>query len=1018
MASPASSFEQPSFLGGEWSPVAQGRIDQPTYKIAMNTCLNGMPVEEGNWNRRSGTAEFGITHFMYNGVCKEFTLPDGSSATVEVTYGGGAAQLRIWAKPYNSIGTGVALVGVGTATISSITTANPAVVVTTAPPSPAWSTGDTAVINMDTSLAGSNAPTLQNRQFQITKIDTTHYSLADIFLGGNVDGSALGFVSAGTSYISKVNVLSLPYTSLAIVKQLRIIQADNVLYLLAPGFTTYVLTLTPNYTGLDLTGITFALTSIDYSTTDGPYLDAPIGASQTSNGLGYVVKGADWNHLTFVVTDGTYTFAATDVGKGIRLWAQPPPYAAAHSYAVGNVVTYNGALWSAAVASATLTTAVAPGSTGVTSSGQVWQAWAPAPQAGGWVYGAISAYTNSSTVSVVLAGVAADHQTLFQANGSFDSRDAAYYTDGGATVTNTTGSMIDIFRIGAFGNGVFPTCGTFHEGRVWLGGAIANRFDGSQSGLPAGSPIMFAPTDKYGAVLDTSAIDETVSGSNQNMIRWIAPDEQGLIMGTIGGEFIVTASALNDPITPTSIQSHRATKYKCAAIEPVRVGHALIFIQQFRRKVIEYVANVFGVGNKFVGRHLNEFAKHLSTAGLNDISYQEELSPCLWTFDDNGILVGCTYRRISNFPTEAPVFTAWHHHLHGGGRLVQSLCRGSGIVDATDSVVLLTKDTATGYCFVEAISQLFDENQPITKAWYVDAVPIGRGGTDNPTNTAPGTPGGIPNTSGGKFYFEIKINQTATNNGYVQFGVCNASASTTKWFRDANSAVQNFNGGNVYIAGADHGTDLTIKNDNDYFGICVDTINNLLWFKNLTRDASWGGGDGSDPNTNTGGWDISGVSGPLYICFGAVGRAGSDQVTLNTGGQAFNGTLPTGASAWDAGGTTGWNFQSAGYLHFIDTTFGSGSEIVQTVAVSNGSLTATVTTTNYSGSNVGYTWGGAGSTHYDAGDTVSYYQLTYAAGVFYATVDKHSPPYSSPPVDIQWQYNVVGIRTNTYKNRT
>ena len=35
-----AAYNQASFLGGEWSPYAQGRIDVPAYRMAMNICLN------------------------------------------------------------------------------------------------------------------------------------------------------------------------------------------------------------------------------------------------------------------------------------------------------------------------------------------------------------------------------------------------------------------------------------------------------------------------------------------------------------------------------------------------------------------------------------------------------------------------------------------------------------------------------------------------------------------------------------------------------------------------------------------------------------------------------------------------------------------------------------------------------------------------------------------------------------------------------------------------------------------
>jgi len=51
---PNTNFTYSSFLGGEWSKFAQGRIELPSYKTAMNVCRNGVPMEEGAWGLSTG----------------------------------------------------------------------------------------------------------------------------------------------------------------------------------------------------------------------------------------------------------------------------------------------------------------------------------------------------------------------------------------------------------------------------------------------------------------------------------------------------------------------------------------------------------------------------------------------------------------------------------------------------------------------------------------------------------------------------------------------------------------------------------------------------------------------------------------------------------------------------------------------------------------------------------------------------------------------------------------------------
>jgi hypothetical protein len=51
----------PTSFGGEISDFAQGRFDKPDYRVSLNVCLNAFPVEIGAWTRRPGTAHAGHT---------------------------------------------------------------------------------------------------------------------------------------------------------------------------------------------------------------------------------------------------------------------------------------------------------------------------------------------------------------------------------------------------------------------------------------------------------------------------------------------------------------------------------------------------------------------------------------------------------------------------------------------------------------------------------------------------------------------------------------------------------------------------------------------------------------------------------------------------------------------------------------------------------------------------------------------------------------------------------------------
>src|SRR5712671_1163222 len=78
-------YTRDKFLAGEWSQSAQGKITDPRYKEALNTCQNAVIVEEGAWERRPGFMTLGTTYKGQTGIIRPFWLIDNVSVLVEIT---------------------------------------------------------------------------------------------------------------------------------------------------------------------------------------------------------------------------------------------------------------------------------------------------------------------------------------------------------------------------------------------------------------------------------------------------------------------------------------------------------------------------------------------------------------------------------------------------------------------------------------------------------------------------------------------------------------------------------------------------------------------------------------------------------------------------------------------------------------------------------------------------------------------------------------------------------------------
>jgi hypothetical protein len=683
-----SSFVQPNFLGGEWSPRAQGRVDEETYRTAMNVCVNGLPVESGGWVRRPGTKYAGTTRGGFPAVLRDFHFSENAPYTAEFT----AGFLRFFA--------GLGLVTEPVIAVKAISTANPAVLQTVS--APGWATGDQVSITPGT-VPQPGQSILFNRVWSITVVDTTHFSLSDPITGATLDGSTLS--GSGALWVGRVLTYATPY--IASLDALRLVQGTDtngrVLALLfhpsaAPG--EIITTKVPSTSGYAQFTYTQSLTF-----TDGPYLNFP----------------SDGSTLTPTGTSGTITltasaatsinngagFQSTDVGRLIRLFSEPAAWVSGTNYTTGAVVKYANAYWKA----------TNPGSgniPGAAIAGAATPQWFLFPQGAIWTWGTIATVTNSTTVTLTLA--AADPEGILAGGPLLYTNAITTWAMG--VYSATTG---------------WPTGGTFHDGRFWTFGGLPNRVDGSRTNSTRG-PLDFAPTDLYGNVLDDSGCFETASTDDTNTIFWaISLYEGAIILGTESGEFLLQASNIGDPITPTSIQIHRQTKYKCANVEPRWTGLSVVFTQAYHRNLMEYVSDAYS--RKLTASNLSEKARHLTVPGIQEIAYQYELTPVVWARLGDGTLIGCTYKRESPFGTAPPKFVGWHRHKLGSNRKVLSIQSGPSSDGTLDTLALCTQDPVTQICYVEFLSTIFDEGQSLLNAFFTDA-----GGAPSSAQYIAGTP--------------------------------------------------------------------------------------------------------------------------------------------------------------------------------------------------------------------------------------------------------------------------------------
>lgn len=657
---PQASFVQTSFLGGEWSPFAQGRLEDKEYRAGMNVSLNGFPIETGLWTRRPGTRFCATTRYGQQAWLLPVFFAENQPYTLEFT----DQYLRLFS--------GFQLAGTNDPQgVVSISTANPAVVTTAS--AHGWTSGNMVYFIFQDSQAYPGAGPLFLRQFVITVLSSTTFSIADPISSAGIDGSTISLPGL-VAQVVRVQELSSPYT----VEQLTAInkvQAEGTLVTLHPAVAPQALVQTTAPSASAFAQFSFNAANF----IDGPYEDPNTTGSVSSSGLSGSVT---------ISASGIAPFTlVTDVGRQIRLFSEPATWASGTAYTTGNVVKGPDGLYYTALS----------GSTGKQPDLNP-TIWAINSSAAIWTWGTITAVASTTSATVTINGPA----LLY------------------------SGTAINTFRMGLYSATTgYPTCGIYHEGRLWLAGAQGNRIDASMNGLTlAAGTFQFSPTSfDIGTVSDNNAIAYVFNAEDVDDIFWLLPDNSGIVAGTQGGEWMIAASALNDPLTPTSIQAHRRSKYKCANIPATHAGLSLLFVQANQLRTIEYVADVFS--GKFLGRNLNEKSTHLTTSAIEQIVYQQDKTPIVWERNGNGQLIGSTYKRESSFTSEPPTFNGWHEHSLGSTRVVESLSVGPSMNGDLESLTIVTNQTNSsasdyGVRHVEILTDRFDENNSVTDAWFLD----------------------------------------------------------------------------------------------------------------------------------------------------------------------------------------------------------------------------------------------------------------------------------------------------------
>ena len=530
----------------------------------------------------------------------------------------------------------------------------------------------------------ANAARLIPFEFNVTQ--TYILEFGDQYFRIHKDGGTV--VSSG----SPVEVTT-PYAHTDLDK-LKFTQSADVMYIVHPDFAPRKITRTSH--------TAWTITEVDF-------LRGPMGEANTTS----TTLLASGRTGSVTITASASVFVSTDVGRLVQLhegFAKITGFTSATS--VTATVQDNAEGRAELTPSYTATTISAhegdPSATGLEHNDR-YQDTAGQFVEQGFKVGqkvVVTGFTSSTNneTSAIIVRATDDTMLLAPSSDLVDEAAGDSVTIAGKLEASTE------WALGAFSTATgFPAAVTFYEQRLVFASTTSQpqtlffSVGGSFEDFAAG-------TDGDDALTYTL-------GSNQvNIIRYLQAGRV-LLVGTSGGEFVVTSSE-DAPLSPTNAVVKRQATYGSADIQPVQVANVTLFVQRAKRKLRELVFDLNT--DSYQAPDMTLLAEHITESGIKEMSLQQEPDNVVWCVLENGKFVGMTYRREENV-------VAWHEHLLGGAFGTDAFGHAESVATIPgdlneDDTYLVVKRTIGGATkrFIEYF-KTFDFGEDVEDAFFVDS---------------------------------------------------------------------------------------------------------------------------------------------------------------------------------------------------------------------------------------------------------------------------------------------------------
>lgn len=226
----------------------------------------------------------------------------------------------------------------------------------------------------------------------------------------------------------------------------------------------------------------------------------------------------------------------------------------------------------------------------------------------------------------------------------------------------TFDEMTFINKPSEWGNGSWPSCVTFFQGRSWWSG-VANAPEKIWSSVSAQSIEQYERFST-GAAANDSVI---VTNAKRGKVRWIE-GLRNLVFGTVYGEFIVTSDT--GIITPDDVRIEQQSANGSAMVQTIPVGNTAIYTSGDKTKL--RTSNYQWTEQAWLSKDVTFTAEHI---GVNhkfeEGAYARNPDGLVWFAMADGTMSALTFETYTQM-------TGWHRHITDGNVLSVSSIEAQG----------------------------------------------------------------------------------------------------------------------------------------------------------------------------------------------------------------------------------------------------------------------------------------------------------------------------------------------------